>query len=49
MNKNKKTILTFYTSFQNKDVKGMQACYADNAIFSDEVFKNLNSVQVKAM
>ena len=27
----------------------MQACYADNAIFSDAVFKNLNAEQVKAM
>lgn len=27
----------------------MQACYADDATFSDAVFKNLNSSQVKAM
>lgn len=27
----------------------MQACYADNAIFSDAIFKNLNAAQVKAM
>jgi len=27
----------------------MQACYADNATFSDAIFKNLNASQVKAM
>ena len=27
----------------------MQSCYADTAVFNDAVFKNLNSVQVKAM
>ncbi len=49
MHPNQQLILTFYTCFQNKDYKGMQACYADNATFSDAVFKNLNSKQVKAM
>ncbi|TCC93489.1 nuclear transport factor 2 family protein [Pedobacter frigiditerrae] len=46
---NEQLIHNFYTSFKNKDYKGMQASYADNAIFSDAVFKNLNSEQVKAM
>lgn len=27
----------------------MQNCYADNAVFSDAIFKNLDSKQVKAM
>ncbi len=27
----------------------MQACYADNAIFNDEVFKDLNAEQVRNM
>ena len=27
----------------------MQSCYADNAIFNDEVFVNLNAEQVRAM
>lgn len=49
MNENQQLIETFYTCFKNKDYKGMQACYADNAIFNDAVFKNLNSAQVKAM
>lgn len=49
MNENEQLIRKFYTCFQNKDYKGMQDCYADNAIFNDSVFKNLNSTQVKAM
>jgi ketosteroid isomerase-like protein len=49
MNPNEKLIEHFYTCFQNKDFKGMQACYAENAVFSDSVFKNLNANQVKAM
>ncbi len=48
-NTNQQLITKFYTCFQNKDYKGMQACYADNGTFSDEVFVNLNSAQVKAM
>jgi ketosteroid isomerase-like protein len=46
---NQELITHFYTCFQNKDYKGMQACYADNATFSDEVFINLNAKEVKAM
>jgi ketosteroid isomerase-like protein len=49
MNNNELLIQKFYTCFQNKDYKGMQNCYADNAIFSDAVFVNLNAAQVKAM
>lgn len=49
MNANELLIHKFYTSFQNKDYKGMQDCYADDAVFKDSVFKNLNSAQVKAM
>lgn len=39
----------FYTSFQNKDFAGMQACYSDDATFNDEVFQNLDAAQVRAM
>lgn len=46
---NQELITHFYTCFQNKDYKGMQTCYADNATFSDEVFINLNANEVKAM
>lgn len=49
MNANEQLIQHFYTCFKNKDFKGMQACYADNAVFNDAVFKNLNAEQVKAM
>ena len=49
MNNNEQLIHHFYSCFQNKDYKGMQDCYADNATFSDEVFINLNAAQVKAM
>ncbi len=49
MNANEQLIQNFYTCFQQKDYKGMQACYADEATFSDAVFKNLNAAQVKAM
>jgi ketosteroid isomerase-like protein len=49
MNENQKLIQHFYTSFQNKDYKSMQACYADNATFSDSVFTNLNAKEVRAM
>ena len=38
-----------YTSFQIKDWKTMQACYHEDASFSDPVFQNLNSKEVKAM
>src|SRR5271156_3711324 len=49
MNKNEQLIQKFYSCFQNKDYKGMQHCYANNAVFSDAVFVNLNAAQVKAM
>lgn len=49
MNANEQCITTFYTAFQNKDFKTMQQFYADNASFSDAVFKNLDAVQVRAM
>lgn len=49
MTANEQLIHNFYTCFQNKDIKGMQACYADHAIFSDAVFKNLNAAHVRAM
>jgi len=49
MNTTYELINTFYTCFQNKDYKGIQACYADNAFFSDPVFKNLDALEVKSM
>lgn len=49
MSTNEQLIQHFYTCFKNKDFKGMQACYAPHATFSDAVFKNLNAAEVKAM
>lgn len=49
MTKNEQLIHTFYTAFQNRDFKTMQECYADNATFSDPVFRELNAEQVRAM
>ncbi|RZK40820.1 MAG: nuclear transport factor 2 family protein [Pedobacter sp.] len=49
MNTNEQLIKYFYTCFKNKDYKGMQACYADDAVFNDAIFKNLNAKEVKAM
>ena len=46
---NQELITTFYTCFQKKDYQGMQECYADEAVFNDEAFKNLDSNEVKAM
>ncbi len=49
MSKNTQLIETFYKAFQKKDYVTMQNCYHDDAIVSDEAFKNLNSQEVKAM
>ncbi|WP_153796605.1 nuclear transport factor 2 family protein [Foetidibacter luteolus] len=49
MTRNENLIRHFYTCFQNKDYKGMQGCYADDAVFNDPVFRNLNAAEVKAM
>lgn len=49
MNTNEQLLTTFYQSFQNKDYASMQNSYADNVVFNDEVFKNLDVQQVKAM
>jgi ketosteroid isomerase-like protein len=46
---NEQLLTTFYTAFQQRDYKTMQACYANDATFSDEVFVNLNATEVKAM
>ena len=42
-------IITFYSAFQKRDFKTMQACYAADATFSDEVFTGLNAAELKAM
>jgi limonene-1,2-epoxide hydrolase len=42
-------IKSFYTAFQNKDYATMQSFYANEAVFNDEVFKNLNAREVRSM
>ena len=49
MNQHERLIHKFYSAFQQGDFKTMQSCYHDNATFSDPVFQNLNSKEVKAM
>ena len=49
MTTNEQLISTFYRAFQQKDYTTMQQCYAENAVFNDEAFKNLNASQVRAM
>jgi ketosteroid isomerase-like protein len=49
MNQNKDVIDRFYQAFQQRDWKIMQTCYHNDARFSDPVFPQLNSSEVKAM
>jgi ketosteroid isomerase-like protein len=49
MNANEQLITSFYTAFRQKDYKTMQQSYAENAVFNDEVFKDLNTQEVRAM
>lgn len=49
MSANAELIRKFYSAFQKKDFLTMQSCYHADATFSDPVFKNLNSKEVKAM
>ncbi|RZJ78935.1 MAG: nuclear transport factor 2 family protein [Flavobacterium sp.] len=49
MTSNEQIIRQFYTAFQQKNYKTMQDSYADNAVFNDAVFTNLDAKEVKAM
>ncbi len=49
MTPNQQLITTFYQSFQEKKYRAMQNCYADDAVFNDPVFVNLNATEVRAM
>jgi ketosteroid isomerase-like protein len=49
MDANAQLIKHFYTCFQNKDVQGMQDCYADHAVFNDPVFQNLSAREARSM
>ncbi len=46
---NKEIITKFYSSFQQLDAAGMNACYADEIVFSDPVFLILKDDEVRAM
>lgn len=39
----------FYTAFKNKDFHTMQVLYADDVVFSDPVFTNLEADKVRSM
>jgi limonene-1,2-epoxide hydrolase len=49
MTPEEKLIHSFYSAFQTRDYRTMQASYADHATFSDPVFRDLNASQVRAM
>ncbi len=49
MSGNEALIHRFYSAFQQKDFRTMQSCYHENATFSDPVFQDLSSSEVKAM
>lgn len=49
MLESKQLIENFYSNFQQKNWKGMQACYHNEVLFSDPVFRNLKGVEAKAM
>lgn len=46
---NRRLIEHFYQAFSKKDFTRMQSCYRDDAVFSDEVFRGLDSSEVRAM
>ncbi len=49
MHRNAELIRDFYTSFSNRDARGMAACYHPSVKFSDEVFVELEGAQANAM
>ena len=49
MNRNAELIRKFYTSFKNRDARGMAACYHPAVNFSDEVFTDLEGVRATEM
>ena len=49
MHPNQELLTRFYEAFKQRDYAGMQACYSNEARFSDAVFVNLNCAETKAM
>ncbi len=46
---NKELVEKFYKAFSQRDHQGMNACYADDIVFSDPVFGFLQGAEVRAM
>jgi len=49
MTEQEQLITSFYYAFQRGDYAFMQRCYSDNVVFTDEVFRELNAAEVRAM
>jgi len=49
MHPNADLIRKFYTSFGNRDARGMAACYHPDVRFSDEVFTDLDGAGARGM
>lgn len=49
MNSNEALIEKFYTSFQNLDANGMNACYSNDVAFYDPMFELLRGEEAKMM
>jgi len=49
MHRNAGVISDFYTAFQNRDARGMAACYHPSVKFSDEVFPDLEGARATGM
>jgi ketosteroid isomerase-like protein len=49
MNANEETIRSFYSAFQKRDFRTMQACYDEKVVFYDPVFEDLVDDEVRLM
>ena len=49
MDNNKALIEQFYSALKHKEINELQSLYAENAVFNDPVFSNLDGKQVRAM
>lgn len=49
MHPNETLIHSFYQAFQRKDYEAMKQCYHPEAVFNDEVFRNLNAYEAGMM
>jgi ketosteroid isomerase-like protein len=49
MHPNEKLLTEYYTAFQKRNHKSMNACYADNVVFNDPLYTNLDAAHTRAM